>query len=459
MGKLAILHTNDIHSHFEEWYKIKALFQQRKIELQQEGYDVIIVDVGDFSDRVHPLTEASQMLYNMEEMNEVYDYVTFGNNEGIGNRKEQLIALYDAFCGTCVMSHCVDVKTKQRPESFTEIALVTLSDGRTIGIMGGTAPYPKSYLPLGWELKEAIPCFQALYDQYKDTIDDFILLSHFGKYIDHDIAEACPFFKVIIGGHTHHLYEKGKWVNGVLLTSCQKHGHYCGEITYNSETNELQAKTYAMDEYTLSHHDMEKIMDDVERGHQLLQRDIVGKCDSVLSKKALLYGIEHALMQQYQLPVILHTGLLLDHLIQQDVTKDDWHRLLPHPLHLATVTLDGENMNRFLFEIEKNSHFLRHFHLVGMGFRGKEFGEILFTGLQKKDGQWYFQNKPIQKNKEYTFLTLDHYEFVPFFPTIAYAGKTNYIMDGFLRDKVAMLTPSIIQYGKEFNDGKRRSTP
>ena len=455
MGKLAILHTNDLHSHFESWYKIKKLFNERKAQLEKEGYHVIVVDVGDFSDRVHPLTEATNMLYNIKQMNELYDYVTFGNNEGIGNTKEQLLQLYEAFHGKCVMSHCIDINTKQRPDCFSPMVTFTLDSGETIGLMGGTALYPKSYFPLGWDLKEAIPCFQWLYHQYKSSVDHFILLSHFGKYTDKEIAEACPFFDVIIGGHTHHLYEYGKWINGVLLTSCQKHGHYCGEITMDLSEQHYEAKTYAMDHYLLDEEETEKVMAEIEEGHCLLRKKQVGVCDEELSSMALLYGTAKTLSSHYHLPVLLHDGLFVEPLKKGEVTLDDWHRILPHPLHLATVRLDGENMKRLLFEIDKNRHFLNHFHLVGMGFRGKYFGQILFDGVEKINGQWFVQGHPLQAEETYTFLTLDHYEFVPFFPTIAYAGKTSYIMDGFFRNKIASLTDEIVTYGKEFYDGRR----
>ncbi len=47
-------------------------------------------------DRAHPLTEATDGQFNVTLMNQIhYDGVTIGNNEGLGNSKEQLIHLYD----------------------------------------------------------------------------------------------------------------------------------------------------------------------------------------------------------------------------------------------------------------------------------------------------------------------------------------------------------------------------
>ena len=49
------------------------------------GKTVVTIDLGDFSDRCHPLTEATDGRANVAIMNTLaYDLVTIGNNEGIG---------------------------------------------------------------------------------------------------------------------------------------------------------------------------------------------------------------------------------------------------------------------------------------------------------------------------------------------------------------------------------------
>lgn len=91
-----LLHTNDLHSHFENWPKIRRYLVDRQTKLKQNNQEYLTLDLGDFMDRFHPLTDATNGLLNIEIMNQInYDYATIGNNEGITNSKQELNALYE----------------------------------------------------------------------------------------------------------------------------------------------------------------------------------------------------------------------------------------------------------------------------------------------------------------------------------------------------------------------------
>ena len=60
MEKIVILHTIDLHSHLENWPRIRRFLYQRKRENEKkEKTTTIAVDLGDFVDRWHPLSEAT----------------------------------------------------------------------------------------------------------------------------------------------------------------------------------------------------------------------------------------------------------------------------------------------------------------------------------------------------------------------------------------------------------------
>lgn len=72
MEKITLLHTNDLHSHFENWPKIRRFLEQRKAALESQGHTVITVDLGDFGpmasanrshqrSREHCLNESSRL--------------------------------------------------------------------------------------------------------------------------------------------------------------------------------------------------------------------------------------------------------------------------------------------------------------------------------------------------------------------------------------------------------------
>ena len=90
MEKIILLHTNDLHSHLENWPKLRRFLLNRKQE-ETANKRIITVDLGDFVDRWHPLTEATNGQANVQLMNQIhYDAATIGNNEGVGNSKAEL---------------------------------------------------------------------------------------------------------------------------------------------------------------------------------------------------------------------------------------------------------------------------------------------------------------------------------------------------------------------------------
>src|SRR5574337_420739 len=83
---LKILHLNDLHSHFENYPKIKRFFREKSVGFS----DVLRFDIGDNVDRSHPLTEVTLGKGNIALMNYLQlTAATIGNNEGLGLRSEE----------------------------------------------------------------------------------------------------------------------------------------------------------------------------------------------------------------------------------------------------------------------------------------------------------------------------------------------------------------------------------
>lgn len=132
---------------------------------------------------------------------------------------------------------------------------------------------------------------------------------------------------------------------------------------------------------------------------------------------------------------MLNTGLFLGELPEGLVNQEQLHTILPHPMRLIRVTLLGRDIVRMVLEIEKNRMFLRNYPIVGMGFRGKIFGEIIYDGLtyDAANHTVLWKGKPLESEKNYTFTTVDHLMFVPFIPTIEIAGQHEFLFPEFIR--------------------------
>lgn len=450
MEEIVLFHTNDLHSHFENWPKIRRLVKAKRSLYQKEGKTVVTIDLGDFSDRCHPLTEATDGRANVAIMNTLaYDLVTIGNNEGIGNSKKQLEHLYDQATFEVVLANLEDPKTQTLPDFCQAYKIMTTKEGTKLGFIGLTAPFPLTYNPNGWTIKQVEAVLPQLITEVAPQCDVLILLSHLGIDTDFMIAANYPEIQVILGSHTHHLFKDGEKINHVQLAAAGKYGQYIGEVHLFVDADTKQVTSYAKTIETASLEeqatDAKEIAGYLTEGHRLLQAQQIAQIPETLSTDlrqphAFITVALKALKEAGQTEsAVLNNGLFLADLPEGIINADQLHEALPHPMHLIKVTLKGSDMSRLIREMEKSRQFLRKFPIRGMGFRGEIFGELCYDGIRfERNSQTVFwQGKPIQPEQKYTLTTVDHFQFVPFFPTIELVGEVEFLFPDVLRTVVA----------------------
>lgn len=450
MEEIVLFHTNDLHSHFENWPKIRRLVKAKRSLYQKEGKTVVTIDLGDFSDRCHPLTEATDGRANVAIMNTLaYDLVTIGNNEGIGNSKKQLEHLYDQATFEVVLANLEDPKTQTLPDFCQAYKIMTTKEGTKLGFIGLTAPFPLTYNPNGWTIKQVETVLPQLITEVAPQCDVLILLSHLGIDTDFMIAANYPEIQVILGSHTHHLFKDGEKINHVQLAAAGKYGQYMGEVHLFVDADTKQVTSYAKTIETASLEeqatDAKEIAGYLTEGHRLLQAQQIAQIPETLSTDlrqpyAFITVALKALKEAGQTEAaVLNNGLFLADLPEGIINADQLHEALPHPMHLIKVTLKGSDMSRLIREMEKSRQFLQKFPIRGMGFRGKIFGELCYDGIRfERNSQTVFwQGKPIQPEQKYTLTTVDHFQFVPFFPTIELVGEVEFLFPDVLRTVVA----------------------
>lgn len=442
------MHTNDIHSHFENWPKIRRYLQQTKAEAESQGQTVLTFDDGDAMDRFHPLSEATNGQANIQLLNTVaYDAVTIGNNEGIGNSHADLEALYSQANFPVVLGNLFE-PDGTRPAFAQPVVYKTTPAGTRIAIIGFTAPFFLTYGPNGWLVKAVGDVLPDLLNQIAGSYDVLIMLSHLGLSTDRYLAAKYPKIDVIIGGHTHHLLEHGELVGHTLLTAAEKYGHYVGRIqlVLNDNHQITQQTAVAVKTSTLpaEPEDDQEIANYLREGHALLAKEPVAFLPESFSidydgpSPLLDLGLKAIAEAGQTSASLLNAGLFLDNLPAGLITRDTLHRLLPHPMHLMRVTLRGQDLWRLMMEVEKNRMFLRHFHMVGMSFRGKIFGDIGAFGMTTNHKRQVIWNgQALRPDTLYTFTTVDHFLFIPFFPTIEIMGDNDLLFPNFLRDSLA----------------------
>lgn len=443
MEKIRILHTNDLHSHFEHFPKIRRYINDAQKDNSVD--QVLTFDAGDFMDRSHPLSDATEGQANIKLMNDFhYDAVTIGNNEGISNPHRVLEKLFDHANFPVVLANLRE-EDETMPKWALDHLILTTKKGTRIALIGLTAPYPMTYGPNHWHVKMLGDVMPSLLQKIEGQYDVLILITHVGVQLDKWLAQHFPQIDLIIGGHSHTLLDEGIKENHTWITQTGKWGNYVGdvsvEINDDHHVNKIVPSTVAVASLSEGPDDEEEIENLYQKGKKLLEDDKVAylpeKFDGDIEAAVSVSLDAIADFADTKL-AMLSTGLFLTPFKSGVINKYDLQHSLPHPMHIVRTTLKGRDLWRLVMEIEKNRHFLKYYPLVGMSFRGKVFGEMHYKGIKydAKTRNVYVNGKLLNPDDEYQVAILDHYVLIPFFPTISIVGENEFLFPQFLREVV-----------------------
>ncbi|WP_214463456.1 bifunctional metallophosphatase/5'-nucleotidase [Levilactobacillus brevis] len=450
MERITILHTNDLHSHFENWPRIRRYLKTTRQQVMADGATVYTFDLGDHVDRVHPVSEATNGQQNIQLMNQIgYDGVTIGNNEGLGFVRAQLDHLYDHANFPVILGNLRTPDTHELPDWAIDHRLLTTAAGTRLLVLGLTAPYHLTYPLAGWQILDVQPTLAALLQRFAGQFDVCVLLSHLGLDVDRLLAKRFPQVTVIIGSHTHHLLPHGEHDHQSLLAAAGKFGRYIGKIelsiTPDHQVKSAVASVTETATLPVADGDTAEITSLQDLGESILSEQRVAnlptamEADPTGQPRLVREGLHAIAEYAGTQAAILNAGLFLQDLPSGVVNQNQLHQLLPHNMHVMTVTLSGYDLWRLVQEFELARLFLRRFPQKGMGFRGKIFGELNYLGLayDAVTHQVTWRGEPWSPTRQYRIAMVDHYLFIPFFPTISIVGKNQILYDDLLREVFA----------------------
>ena len=441
-----IYHTNDLHSDFRFWPRIHAELVKKRAEHARNGEEVLVFDIGDAADRVHPLMEATAGQGMTRLLNEAhYDAVTIGNNEGKTYSKEALNHLYDEANFSVLLANLVDTETGIQPTWADAYKIIEIKAGARIGIFGLTEPIYDAYENLGWTVSDPIEATRKLLAAHQQEADFWIVLSHLGIHADKKLAELFP-LGLIIGAHTHHALENGEKIAGTWLAGAGSAGDYLGEIRLGYRAEQLVVEQINLLD---TRWDLDAIKGEqaqaaayLTKGHELLSDKKIAFMPRTY-EKALF---ENSPLMQLVLDAIadfagtevafLNAGLLMENLATGKVTADHLHRMLPHPIRVMHCEIKGKDIPELMGELTRINQLMQETEPIGNGFRGKQFGKMCFKGITVKDNQVYWFNQPVEREKNYTFATVNYLSFYSIFDILNTHTKQKVFFPELLREVV-----------------------
>ena len=258
-AELVILHTNDTHSQVEAKSDGRGGYAARMAVIEEiagaeqvRREDMLLVDAGDFCQGT-PYFNFFHGRVEVDALNRMgYDAVTLGNHEFDNGIDTLAAVLREAqFAVVCANYDVSGTALEGIVKPYT----IVKKGGRKIGIFG-LGVYPNNLIAAknfeGITYHAPYPVAQAVADELRAKGCDLVVcLSHMGTYpdkpedcCDTELAALTRNIDVVIGGHTHRVYENLRIRNldGQEVPVCQmgKAGAQIGKIVVHFERKQLQ---------------------------------------------------------------------------------------------------------------------------------------------------------------------------------------------------------------------------
>ncbi|WP_062109368.1 bifunctional metallophosphatase/5'-nucleotidase [Bacillus niameyensis] len=437
-----IYHTNDFHSHFENWPKIEAFLKEKKSYHEAAKEDVFIFDCGDFTDRFHPFTEGTMGKGNTKLLNETgYTAATIGNNEGITLPHEDLAVLYEDAQFDLIVANLYTLEN-EHPNWLQPYKIYETKLGTRIGVTAVTTYYQKLYELLGWHVSEPFTELEIQLNRMKEQVDMIIVLSHLGIHEDEKMTKLFPQIDLIIGAHTHHFFPEGKKLGKTMMAAAGKYGQLIGQVQveiHQRKVSHIQPSLVQTSDLPYLPNEAARVHHFKKTGKEQLNTKIA-EINKVLSysweKPSELSQLLCDAVHEWSNAecTIINSGLVLSELQAGRVTKYDLHKMLPHPINPCMVELSGAELKEIILHATEDGW--SDFAVKGLGFRGKVMGIFVFRGIEldKAQLQVKINGQLLDPERLYKLGTVDMFTFGKFFPEIQRSPKKQYFMPEFLRD-------------------------
>jgi len=419
--KLKIIHTNDVHSNFDNFARAATIIKQQKDD------NSIVLDGGDFADFKSIELQGTRGMAALELLNYVgYDALTIGNNETFNG--------IDTLTFMASNSPVPFISNNLLKNDRTEIAGVVKStiiekNGLRILITGSSPDLDVFNEGLGVHMLSFKESIKTEIKRNEGQYDLCILLSHIGTYEDVPLASEIPEIDVIISAHDHKLYPAAKIENGTIMNSAGNYAEHVGiveleisdrgvELTH-SET--IATKEYAMDEGVIGILKENKAMA-IEVLSQPLYNLSAPLWHDVIEENPITNVIADGLRDLLGCDIGMINSGIVNAGAFDFISRKKLIEICPSPLNPTSFEVKGSDLREALEQTLDVQVCLADGR--GPGFRGRFVGRLHVSGAEViHDGKTVHEiligGEPLDDDKWYSVASSDYLQRGSGYPSLA----------------------------------------
>ncbi|KAA0546620.1 bifunctional metallophosphatase/5'-nucleotidase [Bacillus sp. BGMRC 2118] len=408
--KLKIIHTNDLHSNFENFERTTTLIKELKDE------NTLLLDGGDFADFKSIELQGTRGLAAIELLESVgYDALTIGNNEmfnGVDTLEYMAKTSRVPFISSNLLKK--DMSTIEGVVSSTIIE----KNGIKIFITGASPDMGEFSEGLGLFMKSYKEMILQEIERNKGKYDIGIILNHVGTEADEVLAGELSGVHVILSAHDHKLFEKAKVVNSTILNSAGCYGEYVGvvEIEIKDDNVELlDSKTIATKDFQSDAEILSILKVNKEKAIEVLSKPLypISKplWHDVLEENPITNLIADGLKDLLDCEIGLINSGIVNAGIFDFVSNKKLIEVCPSPLNPTSLEMQGKAIREAIEASLDVQVCLADGR--GPGFRGKFVGKLHVSGATilhngKNVLEVIIGEKPLEDDRWYKVATSDY---------------------------------------------------
>ncbi len=429
--KLKILHTNDVHSNFDNFAKVATLIKQHKDE------HTIVLEGGDFADFRSIELQGTRGIAAIELLDNIgYDALTIGNNEmfnGVDTLEHMASSSSFPF-----ISNNLFRKDKTEIKGVNK-SVILEKNGLRILVTGSSPNMGVFNDGLGISMTDYK---EAIIEEIKRNAGNYdicLLLSHVGTFADEPLALEIPEIDVIISAHDHKLFAEAKIINNTIMNSAGNYGEHLGvlELEINEgkvkllNSSTLSSIDVAKDEQVVSilKRNKEKAIDVLSQPLYTLPQAL---WHDVLEENPMTNLIAEGLKDMLQCDIGLINSGICNAGIFHEMTRKKLIETCPSPLNPTSFEIQGKYIKEALEQSLDAQVCLADGR--GPGFRGKFTGRLHIAGAEivhdgKKVQAVYVNDVPLEDEAWYTVASSDFLQRGSIYESLANNRNEKYLAE------------------------------